>query len=252
MQTVTSADGTPIAYERHGDGPPIICLHGSSADRHSFGPLAEHLAGEYTLVVPDRRGRGDSGDGPSYSLAREVEDLQAILTQIEGTPTVFGHSFGGLLALAAMPDIEVRELVLYEPAVLVGDHRDDNLADRLEDRLGAGEHREALRLFIEEAGGVPDATALPWWPEEAPVDRVDTVVRESRAVEEYRLPAKPAIDVPTVLLTGEYGPEHLRDALFTLEDRLSAGRVRAFDGVGHMGIESAAERVGNAVDTFLK
>ncbi|WP_211194961.1 alpha/beta fold hydrolase [Halorhabdus amylolytica] len=120
----------------------------------------------------------------------------------------------------------------------------------MQDRLEAGERRVAFRLFIEEAGRVPDATALPWWPQEAPLDRVETVVRENRAVEGYRLPADSEIDVPTLLLTGERGPEHLRDAVWTLEDRLADARVKEFDGIGHMGIESAPERVATAVTSF--
>ena len=251
MQTVTSADGTEIAYEQHGEGSPLILVHGASADRTSFRPLVPQLADDHTLIVPDRRGRGDSGDGPTYSLDREIEDLRALLAVIDGTPAVFGHSFGGLVALAATPDLPIRRLVLYEPAVLVGDHRDDALADRMQDRLDAGERRAAFRLFIEEAGGVPDATALPWWPQEAPLDRTETVIRETRAVEAYRLPSTPEIDVPTLLLRGERGPDHLRDAVVALENRLADVRTTALAGVGHMGIESAPERVGDAVVAFL-
>ncbi|QGN07350.1 alpha/beta hydrolase [Halorhabdus sp. CBA1104] len=251
MQTVTSADGTRIAYERRGEGAPLILLHGSSADRHSFRPLIPHLADEQTLIVPDRRGRGDSEDGSHYSLDREIEDLRALVAAVDGTPSVFGHSFGGLVALAAAPDLSIERLVLYEPAVLVGEHRDNDLANRMQDRLDAGERRESLRLFVEEAGGVPDVTALPWWPDEAPLDRVETVVRETRAVENYRISELPVVDAPTLLLTGKRGPDHLRDAVGALSDRLSDVCVIPFDDVGHMGIEAAPERVGDALNTFL-
>ncbi|ACV11099.1 alpha/beta hydrolase fold protein [Halorhabdus utahensis DSM 12940] len=251
MQTVTSADGTRIAYDRHGEGSPLILLHGTSADRHSFRPLIPRLADEHTLIVPDRRGRGDSEDGSAYSLDREVEDLRALVGAVDGTPSVFGHSFGGLVTLAAAPDLAIERLVLYEPAVLVGDHQNTDLADRLEERFDAGDRRDVLRLFIEEAGGVPDATALPWWPEDAPFDRAETIVRESRAVEDYRLPVDPSIDGPALLLTGERGPEPLRDAIVTVEDRLPDAQLTEFEGVGHMGPESAAHRVGDTVTSFL-
>ncbi|WP_135663847.1 alpha/beta fold hydrolase [Halorhabdus rudnickae] len=251
MQTVRSADGTPIAYERHGEGSPLILLHGSSADRHSFRPLLPHLADEHTLVVPDRRGRGDSGDGDDYSLDREVADLQAIVADLDEAPAVFGHSFGGLVALAAAPKLDIRRLVLYEPALLVGEYRDDDLADRLQAHVDAGERRDALKLFIEAGSGVPDATLLPWWPEDAPFDRVETIVRESRAVEDYRLAEDHGIEMPTLLLRGDRGPEHLRNAVSTLADRLPDARTTTLDGVGHMGLESAPERVGDAVASFL-
>ncbi|TYT61931.1 alpha/beta fold hydrolase [Natrialba swarupiae] len=105
MQTVTSADRTEIAYERHGNGPPLILLHGGSGTRRSWETLRPALADDFTLVVPDRRGRGDSSDGETYGLEREVADLEALVEAVDGDPTVFGHSFGGLVALAGASDL---------------------------------------------------------------------------------------------------------------------------------------------------
>jgi hypothetical protein len=84
-----------------------------------------------------------------------------------------------------------------------------NITEELAGRLDAGDRHEVLRLVMEEAGGVPDIEQLPWWPEEAPFDRADTVVRENYAVEGFDVPAEPDIEAPVLLLTGEYGPEHL-------------------------------------------
>ncbi|ERH06095.1 MAG: putative hydrolase or acyltransferases (alpha/beta hydrolase superfamily), partial [Halonotius sp. J07HN4] len=86
METVTAADGTDIAFERHGEGPPLIAVHGSAASGESLGPLVAQLAAEYTVVVPDRRGRGASDDGDDYSLDREIEDLQAVVDAVDGEP----------------------------------------------------------------------------------------------------------------------------------------------------------------------
>ncbi|MEF8812582.1 MAG: alpha/beta fold hydrolase [Halovenus sp.] len=72
VQTVTSTDGTSIAYEQYGEGPPLILLHGSSGTREEWGPLRPSLADEFTVYAPDRRGRGDSGDTEAYDLEREV------------------------------------------------------------------------------------------------------------------------------------------------------------------------------------
>jgi pimeloyl-ACP methyl ester carboxylesterase len=256
MQTVTSADGTAIVYERHGDGRPLILVHGGSADRHHWNPLRDHLADEFTVYAVDRRGRNDSGDGDDYSLRREVEDLQAVVETARdesGTgadPLVFGHSFGGLVALAAAPDLELAGLVVYEPALLVGEHRDDDLAARMEAKLDDGDRRGAFRLFLEEAGGVPDADVLPWWPDEAPLDRVETVVRENREVEAFELSEEPAVDAPALLLTGERGPPQLRDGVRALDERLSDGRVVEFDGLGHMATSNAPELVAETVREF--
>lgn len=254
MQTVIAADGTEIAYETHGDGPPIVLYHGTTADRHHWGPLVEHLAGSFTLVAADRRGRGDSGDADEYSLDREADDLRALVDAVRETadrdPVVFGHSFGGLVTLAAAPDLDVEAAVLYEPAVLVEDPP-ESLADAMAARLEDGDRRGALRLFVEEAGGNRDVEQLSWWPEEARFDRVETVVRENYAVESFDLPEEPAVDAPTLLLTGEHGPSHLKRTVAALDERLPDSRVVEFDGQGHSATTEAPERVAAAVREFL-
>lgn len=250
IQTVTSADGTSIAFERHGRGPPLVLLHGSSGTRRSWDTLRPHLTDSFTVYVPDRRGRGDSGDADGYALAKEVADLRAVVEQVDGEPTVFGHSFGGLVTLAAASATSLGAIVLYEPAVLVGPDGDD-LATRMERRLDEGRRREAMRLFLETAAGVPDVERLPFWPEDIDMGLAETVVRESYAVEAYDLPADPDVTAPTLLLTGEHGPDHLRDGVDTLDDRVSGSRLVELDGVGHVGTESAPERVATAVRSFV-
>jgi len=250
MQTVTSADGTRIAYDRHGEGPPLLLVHGSSGTRRAWDAVVPHLAEEFTLIVPDRRGRGDSGDGDTYSLAGEVEDLDALRGVVEGDVTVFGHSFGGLLTLAATERIDFHRLILYEPAVLVGDHRGNNLASRMQTCLDAGDREAAMKLFFQEGGGVPAPEELPIWPDGVNFDLVETVIRENHAVESYELPSDPAIDCPTLLLTGEHGPTHLRDAVRTLADRVPQSYLVEFDGIGHVGTHSAPEQVAAAVRSF--
>ncbi|WP_340681255.1 alpha/beta fold hydrolase [Natrinema gelatinilyticum] len=123
MQTVVSPDGTRIAYETHGDGLPLILLHGGGTRRY-WDPVAPYFDDDYTVVVPDRRGRGESGDRDEYSLDREVEDVCAVVDAVAGEPVLFGHSFGGLRALEAARRESVSAVIAYEPAVLVGDYRE--------------------------------------------------------------------------------------------------------------------------------
>ncbi|RDI70688.1 alpha/beta fold hydrolase [Halopelagius longus] len=252
MRTVTSADGTEIAYEREGSGPSLVLLHGGSGTRRAWDRLRPHLADDFTLVVPDRRGRGDSGDADEYHLDREVADVRALVDAVDGETTVFGHSFGGLVALAAATEVDVDRLVLYEPAVLVGDHRDDDLADRMRESLDAGDRERAMKLFYRDAGGVPKPERLPFWPEEVNFDLVETVIRENYAVEEYDLPEDMGVDAPTLLLTGEHGPAHLRDAAFELDERLPESRLTELDGVGHVATDSAPDRVAAAIRAFVR
>lgn len=154
------------------------------------------------------------------------------------------------MALAAARSLPLDRLVLYEPALLVGEHRGDDLADRMDERLAAGQRQEAMGLFLEEAGGVPDVEQLPWWPEEANLHLTETVVRENRAVEAYDLPEEPDVPVPTLLVTGERGPEQLRDAVFALDRRLSDSRLVELAGVGHVGTRTAPDRLASAVTSF--
>jgi pimeloyl-ACP methyl ester carboxylesterase len=250
METVTSADGTRIAYERHGDGPPLVLLHGSSGTHHAWDAVVPHLAENFTVVVPDRRGRGESGDADEYSLGREIADLGAVLDAVGEDATVFGHSFGGLVALAAAEEISLSRLVLYEPAILVGEYRGDDLAARMQQRLDAGEREAAMKLFFREAGGVPAPEQLPIWPAEVNFDLTETVVRENEVVESFDLPADPDVDCSTLLLTGERGPEHLRAGVHTLSERLPQHTLVEFDGIGHIGTQSAPARVAEAVESF--
>jgi pimeloyl-ACP methyl ester carboxylesterase len=250
MQTVTSSDGTSIAYDQHGEGPPLVLLHGSSGTRNAWDAVIPRLAEDFRLIVPDRRGRGDSGDAEEYGLEREVEDLRAVLDDIDGEATVFGHSFGGLVTLAATEEAVIDRFVLYEPALLVGDHRGDDLAARMQARLDDGEREAAVKLFFQDAGGIPAPEQLPIWPDEVNFDLAETVVRENEAVESYELPADPNIDAPTLLLTGERGPVHLREGVRTLADRLPHSDLVEFEGVGHVGTQSAPDQVAAAVRSF--
>ncbi len=127
METVTSRDGTPIAYERSGEGPPLVLVHGMTTTHRSFELVLPELQEHFTVCAMDRRGRGGSGDGADYSLEREVEDVVALIDSTEGQVGLLGHSYGAILALeAALRRTDrVRRLVLYEGGIPLpeGAHR---------------------------------------------------------------------------------------------------------------------------------
>lgn len=251
MHTVTASDGTEIAYDREGTGPPLVLLHGTGVTRDSWAFLREHLASDFTLLVPDRRGRGASGDSEAYSLDRDVDDLAALLETVDGPTTVFGHSFGGLIGLRAAESLGFDRLVLYEPAMLTdADRTDGSMADRMAGLLAQGDRREAVKLFFTQAAGIDDVEALPIWP--ACVDLAETIVREVRAVERNPIPTDPAVSIPTLLLYGEDSPPHLLDSIQTLADRLGRAHLVGLDGVGHAGHTGAAERVAAQVRQFVR
>src|SRR5215470_9373340 len=116
-----SRDGTRIGYLTMGRGPAVVILHGSMESSRSHLLLAQALAGDFTVYLPDRRGRGMSGPHrPDHCMRTEVEDLQAVLAE-SGAQLAFGVSAGGLAILAAARTLPaLRKIALYEPALDMG------------------------------------------------------------------------------------------------------------------------------------
>ena len=98
METVTSKDGTSIAFDRIGSGPPVILVSGGSVDRMSNAPLGEQLASDLTVFNYDRRGRGPSGDTAPYAIEREIEDIEGVIEAAGGEAGIYGSSSGAVLA----------------------------------------------------------------------------------------------------------------------------------------------------------
>ncbi|WP_327050478.1 alpha/beta fold hydrolase [Halomicrococcus gelatinilyticus] len=172
-------------------------------------------------------------------------------TPSTGDRVLFGHSSGGLVALEAARRASVDRLILYEPAILVGEHRKDTgLAARMQEFLDEGEREEAVKLYFRVADGTDDVEQWPIWPD--CVALVETMVRENRAIEAYCLDDDLDVSAPALLLTGEEGPEHLRAATQALDDALDDSRLVELDGVGHGGISRAPELVANEVRSFLR
>src|SRR3712207_1284331 len=124
MHTVTSSDGTAIAFDRLGDGPPVVLVCGASTDHRANASLAGLLAEHFTVFNYDRRGRGDSGDTAPYAVEREVEDLDAVIDAAGGSAFVYGTSSGGALALeAAASGLAITRLALWEPPFILNESR---------------------------------------------------------------------------------------------------------------------------------
>ncbi len=117
--------GDLAALTRPGAGAPVVVVHGVMADAEAWRPVAEAIAPERPVLVPNRRGRRPGpGTGAGYGLDREVEDLTAWLRGIAEPADVVAHSYGGLVALEAVRrGAPARSLVLYEPVARpFGDH----------------------------------------------------------------------------------------------------------------------------------
>jgi pimeloyl-ACP methyl ester carboxylesterase len=160
---VLSADGTRIAYEASGVGPALVFVNGALSDRSAIAPFRPHLDPRFTVIGYDRRGRGGSGDSPPYALAREIEDLAAVIQAVGAPALVYAHSSGAILALrAAMGGLPIHRLAVNEPPFILNGTRPLPPADlpkRIEALLDAGDRDAALRLFLVDHVGIP-ATAV--------------------------------------------------------------------------------------------
>jgi pimeloyl-ACP methyl ester carboxylesterase len=158
VEMVTSADGTPIAFERSGAGAAVVLIGGAFSDRGTLRGLAAALAPHFTAVTYDRRGRGRSGDTSPYAVQREVDDLTAVMERVGGRAHVFGHSSGAILALeGARAGAPVDRVAAYEPPYIAGGYPRPgaDLADRLRALLREGRRDDAVALFQTEAIGLP-------------------------------------------------------------------------------------------------
>jgi pimeloyl-ACP methyl ester carboxylesterase len=221
VKTVHSADGTSIAFDRFGDGPPLILVVGAFCDRSTPRALAEMLGGDFAVFTYDRRGRGASGDTPPYSVERELEDLDALISEAGGAAFVFGHSSGAVLGLeAAARGMSVSKLAVYEPPYIVDDTRvrPDQLGERVSALIASGHRSEAMKLFLTEGPELPPAAiaaieASPGWsPMEAIAHTLpyDLAICGDQVIPRARL-AK--IQVPTLALSGGDSPAWARKAV---------------------------------------
>ncbi|MDL4820250.1 alpha/beta fold hydrolase [Actinomadura opuntiae] len=242
MRTVTSKDGTEIAYDRLGDGPPVVLMGGALNDRATCAPIAELLAPRFTTFNYDRRGRGASGDTPPYSVDREVEDLRCMLDEAGGEAFLFANCTGGMLALEAVArGLPVTRLALYEPPYIVDDSHprlDDAYVRDLDAMITEGRHGDAVEHFLVKAVGFPpEAVAhfrtIPAWPELEAL--APSLPYEAAIAGDNSLPAErvAAVTIPTLVMDGTQSPPFQRTAMRELAGLLPDVTYRSLEGQNH-------------------
>ncbi len=256
LETVHSADGTPIAAWRSGGGPPLVLLHGTAADHARWRPVLPAFEERFTVLAADRRGRGASGDARGWAIEREFEDVAA-LAALGGEGTcLLGHSFGAICALQGAPLVtSLRALVLYEPPVAAGVASDEVIA-RLEELLEAGDRDRLMAFFMAEVAGVAEdqievMRAQPAW--EARLAAAPTIPRELRAANEQRFDpaAFEGLDVPTLVLRGGASRPSFMEAAATVAAGLPDARLVTMPGQGHTAMDTATELFVSEVLGFL-
>jgi pimeloyl-ACP methyl ester carboxylesterase len=220
MERITSKDGTTIAFEQFGNGPPIIVVSGASTDRSNNARIAAALAEHSTVLNHDRRGRGDSSDTLPYAVEREVEDLQALVEAAGGSAGVLGLSSGAVLAAeAAASGLSIDRLFLWEPPFSLdpdGPRRAKAYADGLGELLAAGRRGDALEHFMRMVG-IPDQMiagmrSSPYW--QAGERLAPTLAYDAAVMGDNTIPTErfARITVPTLVLAGSESPRFLQDA----------------------------------------
>lgn len=245
MHRVASRDGTEICWATSGDGPPLVLVHGTTADRTRWAPVLPYLEPHVTVHAMDRRGRGASGDAPDYDAVREFEDVAAVVDAVAEasgtTPDLLGHSYGGSCALgAARLTSNVRRLVLYEPPALP--HPElfgPELDARLEDLLARGENEAALEVFMREVVQLTEEElrpyrALPSW--QARIAAAPTILRENRAELSGVFDPRhaPPVTVPTLMLQGSESPDFLKGDTRVVAATLPDVRIVDIEGQAHI------------------
>jgi pimeloyl-ACP methyl ester carboxylesterase len=210
MQTVRSKDGTAIAFDRLGVGTPVILVSGASTARTIHAQLAELLAVDFEVFNYDRRGRGDSGDTPPYTIEREVEDLEAVITEAGGAAAVFGNSSGGVLALhAAAAGLPIRKVALWEPPFMVdpdAPRRQQEYVAQLTELLDGGRRGDAMELFMKTIGLPEEMIAgirnAPMWSGMEAI--APTLLYDATVMGDCMVPTGlvGSVEVPTLVLDG--------------------------------------------------
>ncbi|MBC8162092.1 MAG: alpha/beta hydrolase [Roseiflexaceae bacterium] len=245
MKTTLSKDGTTLAYDVYGSGPALIYITGATCFR-SFEPVlhdANVLAAQFTVYNYDRRGRGDSGNTLPYAVAREVEDIEAIIDAAGGTAYVYGHSSGAILALEAAMRLgdKVCTLVMYDPSY-ASDKADQqefkHLSQEVDTLLDSGKHDEAIGLFLEGIG-IPAEVIngmmrqSPQWP--TMIALAPTLAYDTRLASAL-VPIERAsrLTTPAHIIVGEASPASMHAVANQLREAIPNATYRQLADQDHM------------------
>ncbi len=258
METVRSKDGTPIAYQRSGTGPPLVLVHGTLATHSRWGAILEEMEKQYSVYAMDRRGRGGSGDTEHYAIEREFEDVAAVVESVfESTGeqvNLLGHSYGALCSLeASLLTSHLRCIIAYEPPPAPVPN---GLLDRLESLLENGDKEGAVITFVRDLVRMPPHEIERWrstpvFPER--VTAAHTIPREFRAAESYHTEQDQFknLNVPTLLLLGGDSPPFARNNVENWQAILPDSRIVILPGQQHIAMDTAPDLFVREVMTFL-
>ena len=246
MRTVTSKDGTSIAFDQSGQGPALILVLGAFMHR-AIDPqatqLVELLAPHFTVFHYDRRGRGESGDKQPYAVQREVEDIEALIDEAGGSAFVYGISSGAALAMEAAIKLggKIQKLAMYEAPYYSDEAARQSWKEyrrQLREALSENRRGDAAALFLTLVGMPADQLDQmrrePWWmafEAVAPSLAYDAaILGEDRAV-----PVEKAARVaaPALVMNGSASEGFMYDTAAALAKAMPAAQHRTLQDQTH-------------------
>ncbi|MEM9953470.1 MAG: alpha/beta hydrolase [Chloroflexota bacterium] len=249
MNTVTSQDGTTIAFDQLGQGNTVILVDGALGHRQDprQEQLADLLAERFTVLNYDRRGRGDSTDTSPYAVEREIEDIDALIEYAGGTAFVYGMSSGAILALKAAQQLgaKITKLALYEPPFILDDSRPPLPSDyvaQLNEAIADNNRSQAVEIFMTQAILLPEdylapMKADPMW---ASMEKVAHTLAYDDMVSQDLMLGQPwaegtwsAVSADTVVITGEQSEAFFHEAAQKLVDDLAQATTQSLAGQDH-------------------
>ncbi len=266
QKTVTSKDGTSIAFEQTGTGPVVILVEPALSDRSGSAKLAKHLAGKFTVVSYDRRGRGKSTDTQPYAIEREVEDIEALIDATGGSAYLFGSSSGSVLALEAANKLssKVKQLFMYEPPFIIDDSRPpmpDDFINEVSALVSANRRNDAVRLFFTKAMGIPGFAVtlmrilMPGWSKMAGVAHTIpydlTLLAGTQTGNALPSSRWAGTIAPTMVMVGSKSEAFFHNGAKALIGLLPNAQYRSLEGRDHSAVVMASKAIADEVEQFF-
>lgn len=258
MYTINSVDGTTIGYVKHGTGPALLLVHGTTATHQRWSGITPQLSKTFTVFAMDRRGRGGSSDAPEYDLMREVEDIAAVVEAIDQPVFLLGHSCGAICCLeAAQLTDQVSRLILYEPDIQINYHEMyPGILDRMKSHLENNQPKEALEMMMKDTVRMPDHELsmyklLPMW--KIRVSQAKTIPRELEAISHYHFNPEKFLNfiTPTLLLLGGDSPSQAHHDTELLHKNLPNSVIVRMPGEQHIAMDTNPDLFIKEVVQFL-
>lgn len=258
MGKVISKDGTEIGFIKRGNGPPLLLVHGTTADHSRWNPVIPYFENQFTVYAVDRRGRGMSGDSPVYRLSKEAEDIAAVVESINKPVFILGHSHGAIASLeASLLTDKIKKLILYEPPIPLGTPAyPPGVPEKMQALIDSDRNEAALEVFFKEVVKMPDYefekySRLPVYKRR--IELAPTIPRELTLGKIYSFNTEKFtnLQIPVLLMLGGDSPGLFEKSIRVLDETLPNSRVFIMPDQQHIAMDTDTEMFVREVNKFL-